>query len=192
MNSAAGDEKLRLRDRLLAARNAAGPIAEASAAVSCRLRTLPELAVARTVLGYAATPREIAIDDALRALQLRGVTVCLPWVDGAALGVAAVRSLEDLEPGWRGVREPPAAGRRPLRPALLDALIVPGLGFDAAGNRLGYGGGHFDRLLARIRRGAVVVGVALDEQICTAIPTEPHDRRVDVVVTPTSTLRPAL
>lgn len=186
------DEKQRLRDRLLAARTAAGPLAEASAAVSRRLGSLPELAGVRIVLGYAATPREVAIDAALADLQDRGVVVCLPWVEGTALGVAAVESLDDLEPGWRGVREPPGTDRRPLRPSMLDALIVPGVGFDTAGNRLGYGGGHFDRLLARIRRGAVVIGVALDEQLCTAIPVAPHDRPVDVVVTPTRTLRPAL
>ena len=192
MNSSLNDEKQRLRGRLLAARNAVGPLAEVSAAVSRRLATLPELAVVTTVLGYAATPREVSVDAALEALLARGVTVCLPWVDGPALGVAAVSSLSVLEPGWRDLREPPAAGRRPLRPSALDVLVVPGVGFDAAGNRLGYGGGHFDRLLARIRRGAVVVGVALDEQICTAIPTEAHDRRVDVIVTPTRTVRPAL
>ena len=192
MNSALDDEKNRLRGRLLAARDAAGPLADASAAVSRRLSTLPELAAVRTVLGYAATPREVAIDAALDALIARGITVCLPWVAGSTLGVGAVVSLDALRPGWRGVREPPPQQRRPLRPSALDALVVPGLGFDAGGNRLGYGGGHFDRLLARTRRGAVVIGVALDEQICTAIPTGGHDRSVDVVVTPTRTLRPAV
>ena len=192
MNSSLEDEKQRLRGRLLAARDAAGPLAEASAAVSRRLASLPELAGVATVLGYAATPREVSVDAAMESLLGRGVTVCLPWVDGPALGVAAVSSLAVLEPGWRGLREPPLIGRRSLRPSALDVLIVPGLGFDTAGNRLGYGGGHFDRLLARIRRGAVVIGVALDEQICTAIPTAAHDRRVDVIVTPTRTVRPSV
>ena len=192
MNSALKDEKQRLRDRLLAARNAVGPMAEASAAVSARLARLPELAVVDTVLGYAATPREVSIDVAMDALLARDVTVCLPWVEGATLRVAAVASLDALAPGWRGVREPPPHERRPLRPSALDVLLVPGLGFDAAGNRLGYGGGHFDRLLARVRRGAVVIGVGLDEQICTVIPTSSHDRRVDVVVTPTRTFRPGV
>lgn len=192
MNSGRNTDKERLRERLLAARDAVGPLAEASAAVTHRLATLPELAVVKTVLGYAATKREVSVDAALEALLARGTTVCLPWVDGTALGVAVVTSLSALEPGWRGVREPPAAGRRPLRPSALDALVVPGVGFDATGNRLGYGGGHFDRLLARVRRDAVVIGVALDEQVCGSIPTEAHDRRVDVLVTPTRTVRPAV
>lgn len=182
------DEKQRLRTRLLAARATTGAPTGAAAEVCRRLDRLPELATMRTVAGYAATVGELSIDAALQSLLDRGVTVCLPRVDGAALRLGAVRSLEELQPGWRGVREPPLD--RTLRPAALDALIVPGVGFDRAGNRLGYGGGHFDRLLALIRRGAIVIGVALDEQLCTAIPTEAHDRPVDLIVTPTTTIRP--
>ena len=191
MDSAVDAQKNLLREHLLAARNAAGGLAEASAAVSRRLLNLPELAGVRTLSGYAATAKEVAIDEALTGLLARGVTVCLPWVDGSSLGVAPVSSLDDLQPGWRGVREPPPADRHALRPTALQALIVPGLGFDRAGNRLGYGGGHFDRLLAQVRSGTVVIGVGLDEQVVAAIPTDSHDHPVDVVVTPTSTIRPA-
>ena len=158
--------------------------------MSRRLRTLPELATVRVILGYAATSQEVSIDTALEALLSAGVTVCLPWVDGPTLGVGAIDTLDDLAPGWRGVREPRADRRRQLRPTALDAVIAPGVGFDRAGNRLGYGGGHFDRLLARVQRDTVVIGVALDEQIVTAVPAESHDRPVDVIVTPTNTIRP--
>ena len=190
MNSAVEAQKNHLREHLLTARKAAGALDEASAAVSRRLLNLPELAGVHTLLGYAATAHEVAIDAALTDLLERGVTVCLPWVDGASLGVAPVASLDDLEPGWRGVREPAPSNRHSLRPTALQAVFVPGLGFDRAGNRLGYGGGHFDRLLAQVRRGTVVVGVALDEQIVAAIPVAGHDHAVDVVVTPTATIRP--
>ncbi len=184
-------EKGPIRTRLMAARDAAGDLAGASSVICRRLDRLPELAGIEVVLGYAALAREVSIDDTLRRLIAAGGTVCLPWVNGAELGVGVVEDLDaDLAPGWRGVREPTPDLRRPLRPQALDALIVPGVGFDLAGNRLGYGGGHFDRLLARTRRGAVVIGVALDEQIVDALPVERHDRAVDVVVTPTRTIRP--
>lgn len=186
------DEKNSLRTRLLAAREAVGPLGDASDAVARRLRSLPELAAVRTVVGYAATSREVSIDAALGELISAGVVVCLPWVDGRNLGIGAVADLEqDLAPGWRGVREPRPDRRRPLRPNAVDVVIAPGVGFDRSGNRLGYGGGHFDRLLGKLRRDAVVIGVALDEQVVTSIPVEPHDRPVDVVVTPTTTIRPA-
>ena len=184
--------KAELRERLLATRAAVSRSRRLSGGmqVCARLDRLPELAVARTVLGYAATGSEVDVDAALRALLARGVAVALPWVAGARLGLGQVRDLAaDLAPGWRGVREPPAGARRPLRPETIDVVLAPGVGFDLAGNRLGYGGGHFDRLLARLRRGAVVVGVGFDEQIVDALPTAAHDRRVNVIVTPTRTLR---
>ena len=184
-------EKNALRSALVAARARHDDLAGASAAVCRRLAKLPELAAARVVAGYAAKPDEVSIDDALQRLLDAGVVVCLPWVDGPLLGMSAVEDLTaDLAPGWRGLREPVVQRRVPLRPSALDVVLAPGVGFDAAGRRLGFGGGHFDRLLARLRRGAVVVGIALDEQIVEQIPTEPHDRNVDVLVTPTRTLRP--
>ena len=184
-------QKTALRSRLVAARAGSGDLAAASAAVCRRLAVLPELATARTVAGYAATPDEVSIDAALQRLLDAGVVVCLPWVDGPLLGMSAIADLAaDLAPGWRGLREPVAQRRVPLRASALDVVLAPGVGFDPAGRRLGFGGGHFDRFLARLRRGAVVVGIALDEQIVDEIPVEPHDRSVDVLVTPTRTLRP--
>ena len=177
---------------MITLRDAIADINAASAAVCARLDHLPELAGRRVVCGYAATAREVAVDASLRRLIADGVTVCLPWVQGADLGISAIADLDaDLAPGWRGVREPALERRQPLRPSAIEATIVPGVGFDADGNRLGYGGGHFDRFLPRLPRGAVVVGIALDEQVVAALPVEPHDRPVDVIVTPTRTLRPS-
>ena len=184
-------EKNGLRARLISVRAAIGDRDAASAAVCRRLATLPELAVVRTVAGYAATPAEITVDAALRSLLARGVAVCLPWVDGATLGIGQIQDLDaDVAPGWRDLREPVPSRRSPLRPTAVDAVLVPGVGFDRAGNRLGHGGGHYDRLLARLRRDAIVIGIAHDDQVVGDIPVESHDRRVDVLVTPTVTLRP--
>lgn len=184
-------DKAALRTRLLAIRDAAADLTAASAAVCSRLERLPELAGARVVAGYAALPAEVSVDPMVRQLLADGVVVCLPWVAGPDLILGQIEDLDtDLAPGWRGVREPLLGRRRPLRPTAVDVALVPGVGFDVAGNRLGYGGGHFDRLLPRLRRGAVAVGVCLDEQVVEALPVEAHDRPVDLIVTPTRTLRP--
>lgn len=188
MNEPVDETKQALRRRLLAARRSAAGQSAASAAVSRRLAALPDLVAAGTVAGYAAQATELSVDPALEALLAAGVTVCLPWVDGPLLGLGAITGLDELVPGWRGVREP-AVPRRPVRPHAVDAIITPGVGFDLHGNRLGYGGGHFDRLLARLRRGVPVIGVAFDEQVVERLPVAPHDRPVDLVVTPTRTLR---
>ena len=70
-----------------------------------------------------------------------------------------------------------------LDPLVLDLVVVPGLAFTPDGRRLGQGGGHYDRFLARLPDRCVTVGAAFAEQIVDDLPTEPHDVRVDLVVT---------
>lgn len=67
------------------------------------------------------------------------------------------------------------AGYTEVAPTDLDVVAVPLVAFDSAGNRLGYGGGNYDRLLPHLRADALVVGVAFDEQEVPTIPYEPHD-----------------
>ncbi len=187
MGSAVTKEvKTGLRSRVLATR-AEWPVAlrtAASAVIRSKLEALPELREARAVLGYAAFGAEVNLDPWLERLMSSGIGVFLPWVDGERLGIARVDNLHaDLVPGWRGVREPRAIGRRPARPDRVKAVVTPGVAFDRAGGRLGYGGGHFDRLLAELTPSTPVVGVAFELQIIRSVPNEPHDRPVDVVVT---------
>jgi 5-formyltetrahydrofolate cyclo-ligase len=147
---------------------------------------------ARAVLAYAAFGAEVDLDPVLRVLLRRGAGVLLPWVDGPTLGIARIRDLDaDLAPGWRGVREPRVSGRRPARPDRVDAALVPLVAFDAAGHRLGHGGGHFDRLLARLAPGVPRIGVAFAVQQIPSVPSEAHDVPLDMVVTEAGVTRPA-
>lgn len=68
-------------------------------------------------------------------------------------------------------------------PCTLDVVVVPGLAFTADGRRLGQGGGHYDRFLTRLRPECLTVGAAYTEQLLDDLPTEPHDVRLDLVVT---------
>ena len=179
-------EKAALRRRLRAARRALPPeaAARASADASARLARLPELVAARRVLAYAAVPGEVDVTAWVTARLAEGGEVYLPWVDGDDLRIARVTDLDrDLAAGWRGLREPRhTAGDLGADPGGLDAAVVPGVAFDSGGGRLGQGGGHLDRLLARLRTDAAVVGVAFDLAIVPRVPVEPHDVRVDAVV----------
>ncbi|WP_299307124.1 5-formyltetrahydrofolate cyclo-ligase [uncultured Croceicoccus sp.] len=91
-----------------------------------------------------------------------------PWDDG------------DLGDGPFGMAQP-MADAAPLVP---DVLIVPLVGFTATGDRLGQGGGHYDRWLAA-HRDTLAIGMAWDVQEVEILPTEPHDRPLDAVITPT-------
>lgn len=182
---------LRRRQRALRAAVTEQNRQAASAAICRRLLVLPEVVAEGAVLGYAAVAGEVCVDPALTALLAAGREVFLPWVDGPELGVARIDDLEhDVGPGYRGVREPRDVTRHAPTDRFSVAL-VPGLAFDAEGGRLGSGGGHFDRLLARWPAHAAVVGVTYDALLVEEVPLQPHDRLVDVVVTEQRLWRPA-
>jgi 5-formyltetrahydrofolate cyclo-ligase len=152
--------------------------------------TLPEVTAARVLLAYAPTPREVDIDPLLRERIAAGTRLLLPWVDGEGLHLGTVGDLDaDLSPGWRGVREPRVDARFAVAPEQVEAALVPGVGFDRSGHRLGYGSGHFDRLLARLRRATPLIGVAYACQLVEEVPAEGHDVAVGVIVTEAGLVR---
>lgn len=182
-----------LRRRMLARRAALSGLdrTAASARINARLAALPELGAARAILGYAAFGTEVDIDAYLIARIAEGKDVFLPWVETGRLRIARVEDLEHgLAPGFAGLREPHPDRRTPVPPDRLDAAVVPGVAFDRRCARLGYGGGYFDRLLAEVAQSTIVVGVAYDVQLVDTLPSEPHDRHVDVIVTDVGVVRP--
>ena len=68
-------------------------------------------------------------------------------------------------------------------PAMIDVMVVPGIAFTARGDRLGQGGGWYDRFLSQVRSECVTIGVCFEPQIVDDLPTEPHDVALDIVVT---------
>lgn len=183
------EAKRTLRRERLAARRAVPRAVRAArdAAVVAALRDLPELDGAGGLLLYAALPGEPDL-AALLADPPRGTTVLLPRVEGDAVVPVVHRAGDALVVGAHGVAEP--AG--PAAPdAAVDVVVLPGVAFDAEGWRLGRGGGHYDRLLARLGPRVLAVGVADEAAVVDGVPREPHDRPVDVLVTDASVRRRA-
>ncbi len=151
--------------------------------LAARVLALPEVVSARVVAAYVGVGLEVPTAPLLDGLAARGARVLLPVLladDGLAWGAYAGR----LVAGRRGLLEPAAAD---AALAEADVVVVPGVAYDALGRRLGRGGGSYDRALATVT--VPVVAMALDEEVVDEVPVEPHDRRVDVVVTPTRVLR---
>lgn len=99
------------------------------------------------------------------------------------IAIFQVKNLtRDLTPGSYGILEPRPGRCVPGRPSDLDLVLVPGLGFDRKGGRLGHGKGYFDKFLRKVKR-AKKIGIAFKEQILEKIPLEKHDQRVDRVIT---------
>lgn len=79
----------------------------------------------------------------------------------------------------------------PVRPDSLTAVVVPGLAFDASGHRLGRGAGVYDRFLATLPPETLKLGVVPESRLVPSLPTDPHDVRMDAVVTQARVLRPS-
>lgn len=171
-----------LQARLLAV--PAAVRAAEGARVVARLLERPEWRRAHRVMLFAPMPVELDVWPLAELALQEGRVLALPRYDSAGreYHAAEVSDLErDLVRGSFGIREPrPECAAYPLN--RLDFVLVPGLGFDAGGRRLGRGKGFYDRLLASVR--GTACGVAMDWQVMPAIPAEPHDRRVDCILTP--------
>lgn len=154
-----------------------------------RLCALPELATAHVVLSYGATAEEIDPSIAVERLRAVGTQIAYPRIEApGVLGLHLVADESELVHGPYGLTQPTEdATRAPF--GSIDAVLVPGVAFDAQGWRLGYGGGYYDRLLPLLRADCVLIGIAYDEQLVDLIPAEEHDVRLDFVVTPTREIR---
>lgn len=194
--TAAGDKmvdesaaaKAALREAALRARRNLDPQARrcANEAIVQRLLAVPEIATARTVATYAAMGDEADPGGALTVLRERGVRTLFPRVRGVEVDLVAATDLLALALGYRGIREP--AGP-PVDPSVVDVACVPGVAFDLSGARLGHGGGHYDRLLARLPGRCLRIGLAYACQVVPRVPRSAHDQPVDLVVTETATYR---
>lgn len=171
-----------LRAALVAARTQRGDDQRlrAGAALAGHAAALP---VPGTVAGHVGVGTEPPTLPVLDALSRRGARVLLPVVlPGGVLDWAAGGG--DLVAGPLGLREPagPRLGPDAVREAGL--VLVPALAVDAAGHRLGRGGGYYDRLLAGLPRTVLLVAVVFDDEVLDDVPVEAHDRPVDGVLTP--------
>jgi len=163
-----------------------------SAAVCEHLLGLPEVRAAGAVLVYAPLPDEVDVEPVFRALKRAGARTLLPKCVRKTRVLLCVE-VDDLEHGVArgtyGILEPESD--RAVARDELDVIVVPGRAFDRAGNRLGRGGGYYDRLLMDPQLRALRCGVAFDCQFFEAVPATPLDVPMDAVVTESSVVRPA-
>jgi 5-formyltetrahydrofolate cyclo-ligase len=180
-------EKAALRSRLLDARSrlSADRRTEAGRLIRDALLSLPEVQMAGTVTAYYSVGGEPDTRGLVYALWKRGTYVLLPLLraDGE-LDWASYEGPDSLVPGPRGLREPGETPRGVEAVARADVVLAPALAVDRTGNRLGRGGGSFDRALARVGPLIPVIGLLYDGELLGHVPAEPHDVPVRAVVRP--------
>ena len=153
------------------------------------MEALPLWREARVLHTYVgAVEGEVGTREVARRALAEGKTVACPRVRWSPRGLDsyAIRSLDDLVEGRRGLWEPDPARSAPVSDAELDLVLVPGLAFDRSGWRIGFGAGLYDRFLAGVD--APRVGLAFSLQIQSSLPVEPHDEPVDWIVTEGETI----
>jgi 5-formyltetrahydrofolate cyclo-ligase len=182
------DDKQKLRTRLLSLRAALDRAEHArlSRLITACLLSLPEFERARCVLAYLSFGSEFDTGEFVRTLLARGCALVLPRIDLArrALTLHRVSDPEvDTLPGVWGIREPDPQRCPSADLADIDAVLVPGVAFTAAGERLGYGGGFYDRLLRGWPGRVPRIGPAFELQVVKDLPLGPDDEAIDTVVT---------
>lgn len=153
---------------------------EAAQAVTRNVLSCDMWRAARSVFAYCATGSELDTRALIEAALRQGKALYLPrCVRRGEMRLLRVRALSELRPGRFGIPEP--AGDEELL-GTPDLCLAPGLAFDRAGGRLGYGGGYYDRFLAGAR--PTVAALAYPCQVIARVPVLAHDAPVDYIITP--------
>jgi 5-formyltetrahydrofolate cyclo-ligase len=189
MSTSTPASKNDLRAAALARRVAMSTAARAAAAEAVAARAFPVgIKTGAVVSGYWPIKCEIDPLPLMRRLSAQGAALALPVIAGRdqSLLFRAWSADSQLLRGQLGIMEPSPQSAI----ALPDILLVPLAAFDRAGHRIGYGAGHYDRTLAQLRamKPVVAIGLAFAVQEIDAIPSLPHDVRLDYVLTEIATI----
>ena len=155
-------------------------VAEMSLRICEKIVALPEYHKAKRIMCYAALPEEVQTRGILWAIHRSGRELYLPvWHPDGSMDAVHVTEDTAFEPDGTGIDRPVSGDTLP--PERLDLVLVPGVAFDRAGNRLGFGNGYFDRFLVKCRCPAV--GLAYELQLVDAIEAQPHDVPMQKIIT---------
>ena len=131
----------------------------------------------RSVFCYASVGHEVCLTKLIQDALQSGKQVAMPKVEGENIRFYLIDSMDEMLPGAFGILEPDTA--RLAKQGEL--VIVPGVAFSITGERLGYGGGFYDRFLSE--NDIYSIGAAYDFQMVDTLPTEPHDKKINLIIT---------
>lgn len=151
------------------------------------LETLIEYQNSNTIFFYVSFGREVDTLELIKEALNQGKKVIVPYYNGNGYSLSYVTEFEDLELGRFGILEPKKERIHEASLNSIDFIVVPGLGFDLKGNRIGYGEGNYDDFMKKIK--AHKIALCYEFQIFKEIPHNEHDVCVDIIVTEKNTYR---
>lgn len=171
-----------------------GEVAEKSAAILKRLFSLEQFGEAGVVMAYMSFRNEVSTDELIRHCLSSGKRVVVPRVEKSvpdasggvvrSLGVYEIKEAgKDMVTGAMGIAEPDVSALRRVNPLEIDLVVVPGVAFDIKKNRIGYGGGYYDRFLPALRPDCLKAAAAFELQVYDSVPAAAYDYPVDIIVT---------
>lgn len=176
-------DKKRMRELLAQKRRLLSKeaVAEQSRLVVAAVEQMPSFQSAQTVLIYYPTHNEVDLLPLIKRYK-KEKTFLFPVVHRKTMTACPYEGNAKMHRGKFNIPEPttePYVGD-------IDLILVPGVGFDKRGNRLGRGGGYYDKFITRLGRKTLLVGVGYDFQLVDEVPANRWDKRLDYVVTPSN------
>ncbi len=180
--------KKELRQKILSLRQAlpVEVVREKSLAIADRIFERGEFTAAQTVMLYLPFRKEVDTVAVIERCFAEDKKVVIPISEVATRKLILSELKEypgDLTTGAYGILEPRPDCIRPVADVDIDLVLVPGVGFDIHGNRLGYGAGFYDRFFERLRPGVPLIAPAFELQVVENTHPEAHDRPVNLVIT---------
>ncbi len=154
-----------------------------------KLNQLPYIREAKNIMCFVSFGSEVDTHVLIKNWLSQGKQLSVPCIERAAaenklMHAVRISDFKDLSGcGSFGILEPELNRKNIVKPNELEAIIVPGSVFDINRNRIGYGGGFYDRFLAEISPDCMKIGVCYDFQVLEKIPHEEYDIPLDLLVT---------
>ncbi|HNR44178.1 MAG TPA: 5-formyltetrahydrofolate cyclo-ligase [Methanofastidiosum sp.] len=144
--------------------------------------SLKEYRLANTIFTYVSKDKEVDTIDLITHSMTLGKAVCVPLTkkEDNSLEIREIEELRDLKIGNFDILEP-NENTKSTNPKEIELFFIPGLAFGAGCERLGRGGGYFDRFLMNSK--GLKVGLAYEFQIFDSLPVQKHDIKMDMIIT---------
>jgi 5-formyltetrahydrofolate cyclo-ligase len=161
-------------------------LAEKTREIEDRLFDFANFLEAKIALLYINNENEVISRDIIQRTFDYNKIVVLPLVNTNANELKLYKidhPVKDLKPGPDGYLQPDAEKCRVVPIECIDIAIIPGIAFDEKGGRIGPGDGYYDRLIPNLPITTRKVALALDSQVISQVPSESHDKQVDIIIT---------